>query len=97
MGIGMSSAQTHSNTQGRLQEEGRRKVSWWREKLLAEDLALATPQCKEAMLGASQLVSSSAGGGWQEGGDNLQQYRLSCTLRHSPAQPKELLSTSDSK
>lgn len=49
----------------------RRKASWWRGKLLAEDVALATTQRTGEMLGVtehlcSQLGSGSGGGGGQE-------------------------------
>lgn len=94
MGTGTSSTQAASKST-RMKRE-RRKASWWRGKTLAEDVALATTQCKGEMLGVtehlcSQLHRGSGGGG----GRSLHLYRFSWALRHS--QPRGALFKSDSK
>lgn len=59
--------------------------------MLAEEVALATAQCKGEMLGATEHLCSQLGSSSGEGGGrSLHLYRLSWVSRHSPAQRSSL-------
>lgn len=94
MGIGTSSTQAASKSTGMKRE--RRKASWWRGKTLAEDVALATTQCKGEMLGVTEHLCSQMGS--SSGGVVAGVCICTGSAGHrGTPQPRGALFTSDSK